>query len=143
MVQRMASVQHDPHDRADQAPAALPVLVVDDEQPILELVRDLLEEAGYAVLIATSAEQALALAQATPLALVLTDLMLPRMDGEALCLQLHADPPTADLPIILMTAAFRPRLQASFAAVLPKPFAVADLLAIVARYQRQTPPPVA
>jgi CheY-like chemotaxis protein len=142
MVQRMVPVQHDPLDRSDPSPAALPLLVVDDEQPILELVRDLLEEAGYEVLIAMSGEQALALAHATPLALVLTDLMLPRMDGEALCLQLHADPQTADLPIILLTAAFRPRLHASFAAVLPKPFAVADLLAVVARHQRQTAPPV-
>ncbi len=80
------------------------VVVVDDERPILELLQEVLEGEGYAVVTAADGMTALELVRTLRPALVLTDIMLPRMDGLTLCAQLQADPQTAHLPVLLMSA---------------------------------------
>jgi CheY-like chemotaxis protein len=58
-------------------PTRLPLLIVDDEPPILDLLHETLQDAGYPVLTASNGREALAIAEQTRLALVLTDVMMP------------------------------------------------------------------
>ncbi|MCY3981769.1 MAG: phosphate regulon transcriptional regulator PhoB [Alphaproteobacteria bacterium] len=80
------------------------VLVVEDEMPIVELLRYNLEKSGYSVSVATDGEQALEQVAEGPPDAVLLDWMLPRKSGIEVCRQLRAKPDTRMLPIILLTA---------------------------------------
>ncbi len=82
------------------------ILVVDDEPRIAALARDYLEHAGFAVQTAADGPSALALAQARSGGpdLVVLDLGLPGLDGLDVAKRLRADPATADLPIVMLTA---------------------------------------
>ena len=80
------------------------ILVVDDEEDILELVRYNLSKEGFAVTTVASGEQGLAAARAHRPALVILDLMLPGVDGLAVCQELKSDSQTADIPIVMLTA---------------------------------------
>jgi CheY-like chemotaxis protein len=80
------------------------VLIVDDNQPNIELAQFLLEDAGFVVDTASDAEQALAhIAGARP-DLILMDIQLPGMDGLHLTSRLKADPATIDIPTVAFTA---------------------------------------
>lgn len=87
-------------------PAGPPqVLVVDDQFTVRELQRSILEAAGYGVRTASDGRQALAaIAEHEDLALVLTDLHMPEMDGFALLESLRADPRHAQLPVVVVTS---------------------------------------
>ncbi len=80
------------------------ILVVDDEQSILELVRYNLARRGYRVLVAETGESALSLGNENLPDLIVLDLMLPGMDGLDVCRHLKADPRTQHIPVILLTA---------------------------------------
>ncbi|MCX5644721.1 MAG: response regulator transcription factor [Phycisphaerae bacterium] len=84
--------------------AKMKVLVVDDEADIRELVRLNLTREGYEVLDCESGEQALSLSRAKGPDLVVLDLMLPGIDGLEVCRRLKADPKTAQVPIVILTA---------------------------------------
>jgi CheY-like chemotaxis protein len=79
------------------------VLVVDDEEPICELVADVLGR-RFAATIATSGTEALAQARAQPPALVVLDVMMPDLDGYEVARRLRAEPATADVRILFCTA---------------------------------------
>jgi phosphate regulon transcriptional regulator PhoB len=80
------------------------ILVVEDESDIRELVRYNLAQEGFAVEEAADGAEALERIGRRPPDLVLLDLMLPRVSGLELCRQLRANPQTARLPIIVVTA---------------------------------------
>jgi two-component system phosphate regulon response regulator PhoB len=80
------------------------ILVVDDEPDQLTVLALLLEIEQFEVVTARDGFQALHLARNQPVALVLTDLMMPGMDGLDLCHALREDPATRHLPIILNSA---------------------------------------
>ncbi|WP_296510119.1 diguanylate cyclase [Rhodoferax sp.] len=81
-----------------------PKLLVVDDQPVhLQLLMHTLSS-DYQVYMATSGEQALALCRSDPPDLVLLDVLMPGMDGFSVCKALKADPRTAGLPIIFVTA---------------------------------------
>lgn len=80
------------------------ILVVEDNSVNMELVTDLLESHGYAVLQAYSAEEALSLARDKRPALILMDISLPGMDGLEAIKRLKADPKTRDMPVVCLTA---------------------------------------
>ena len=80
------------------------ILVVDDERDILELLRYNLVKNGYKVISAMTGEEALRLAEQTPPALVVLDLMLPGIDGLEVCRSLKARRELADVPIIMLSA---------------------------------------
>ena len=80
------------------------ILVVDDEEDILELVRYNLARDGYRVVCAASGEQALNKAGSEPFDLIVLDLMLPGIDGLEVAKRLKSKPETRHIPIIMLTA---------------------------------------
>jgi two-component system phosphate regulon response regulator PhoB len=80
------------------------VLIVEDEEDIRELVSYLLLKEGYQVAAVASGEEALALAQAQTPDLILLDVMLPGIDGMAVCQKLRADAKTAEVAVMMLTA---------------------------------------
>jgi len=80
------------------------ILVVEDEADLRELIQYNLTRGGYAVDTAETGEEAIHRARQTPPGLVLLDLLLPRMDGLEVCRRLKADPATASIPVIMVTA---------------------------------------
>jgi two-component system alkaline phosphatase synthesis response regulator PhoP len=79
------------------------ILVVDDEGNIRELVRYNLAREGYQVTTVGSGEEALKQASSKPPDLIVLDLMLPGMDGFAVCRQLKNDARTTHIPIVMLT----------------------------------------
>jgi two-component system phosphate regulon response regulator PhoB len=80
------------------------ILVVDDEEDILQLVRYNLEREGYTTICVETGEQALQEAFSAIPDLVVLDLMLPGVDGLEVCKTLKNDPKTARIPIVMLTA---------------------------------------
>lgn len=103
------------------------VLVVDDERPIVDLLQDLLQDQGYEVRRAYDGMTALQIIERDPPDLVVTDVMMPRLDGLALFNEIRTR--AATMPVILMSAAVTPRkIDATF---VPKPFDIDTLLDLV------------
>ena len=84
----------------DQRPR---LLLVDDEPTNLQVLRHILQ-ADYRLLFATDGERALQVAREQRPDLVLLDIMMPNMDGYAVCCALKADAATASIPVIFITA---------------------------------------
>src|SRR5262245_1540241 len=85
-------------------PMAPHVLVADDDAWILRMVSTVLEKRGYSVETATDGEDALQRALARTPDLLITDVMMPRLDGWALVRRLRAHTQLAMLPVIFLTA---------------------------------------
>ena len=83
----------------------LTVLLVDDEYSIVEALTELLLWRGYRILVAADGQQALQMVRAQRPDVILTDMMMPRMDGVQLIRAVWGDAGLADLPMVLMTAA--------------------------------------
>lgn len=80
------------------------VVVIDDDPMDLDLVEAVLTPAGYSVLRAGGGEEGVALVGREQPAVVLLDLLMPGIDGFAVIDRLRADPTTADVPIVVLTA---------------------------------------
>lgn len=80
------------------------ILVVDDEEDLLELVRYNLSKEGFAVRCVASGEEAIAEAKSYLPDVILLDLMLPEVDGLVVCKTLKSDPQTRHIPIVMLTA---------------------------------------
>lgn len=92
---------------AKTSTAAKTILVIDDDPRYLDVLRQRLQAVGYRVLLAFDGETGLARARELPPPdAVLTDVLLPRLDGFALCHALKSDPATAAIPVILMSAIY-------------------------------------
>ena len=105
------------------------ILVVEDNERNLKLLRDVLEYAGYDVRVARTGEDGVTLAVKEPPDLVLMDLQLPGIDGMEALRQLRASPRTADIPVVAVTAqAMRQdrerALDAGFNGYVEKPISV-------------------
>ena len=105
------------------------VLVVDDDAPVRESLKKVLQQAGYEVLLAAGAAEALERRQSGAVDLLLLDLCLPGRSGWELLEELRAMPPLA--PVILITALpnqARAARAARVGALLEKPIEVPVLL---------------
>jgi CheY-like chemotaxis protein len=116
--------------------ASRQVLVVEDNEKNMKLVRDVLRATGYTTLEATTGEDAVELAQAREPALVLMDVQLPGIDGLEALRRLRQDELTASIPILAVTAQAmsgdRERfLEAGFDGYLSKPIDIAELIQVV------------
>jgi DNA-binding response OmpR family regulator len=80
------------------------VLVADDDTWILRMIATVLEKRGYTVDTASDGEEAMALAERRPPDLLITDVMMPRMDGWTLVRHLRIRPAFVSLPVIFLTA---------------------------------------
>jgi two-component system phosphate regulon response regulator PhoB len=80
------------------------ILVVDDEEDILELLRFNLTKEGFAVVCAGSGEEALKMTRLEKPELILLDLLLPGIDGLEVANRLKNDPSTREIPVIMVTA---------------------------------------
>ena len=83
-----------------------PILVVDDIPNVLELLEVTLRFKGYPVVTATNGQEALASVAHERPALVITDILMPKMDGYALAHRLRRDPQTRAIPIIFLSATY-------------------------------------
>jgi two-component system, cell cycle response regulator len=90
-----------PRDERD-APAR--ILIVDDHEDNVELLRARLEARGYATLSAEDGQQALECVRATPPDLILLDIMMPKVDGIEVARRVKGDPTLPFIPIIMQTA---------------------------------------
>ncbi len=91
-----------------QRPCYLPamaktILVVDDDPDLVEILCSTLTEAGYEAVAANTGAEGLKKARALSPDLILLDLVLPEMDGYAVCEALRNDAHTTDIPIIMLT----------------------------------------
>ena len=112
------------------------ILIVDDEPSVRDVMATILMDAGYVVETAADGHIALEIIGAAPPDLIITDVMMPHLDGWALLERARERNPT--LPVILMSAgdsirARRMRPIPDHAAFLAKPFAIEELLAHVVR----------
>lgn len=81
------------------------VLIVDDDETIVEMLADIVIEAGHTPITAANGAAALTLARARPPALIISDVMMPVMDGYALLQAVRETPALRDTLIVLMSAA--------------------------------------
>jgi adenylate cyclase len=112
------------------------ILVVDDRPENIRLLEAVLAPRGHTVVTATSGQAALERLAATPaVQLVLLDIVMPGMDGYAVCRALREDPATRFLPVVMITASGNEEKLAAIEAgaddFLTKPFDQAELLARV------------
>jgi two-component system, cell cycle response regulator DivK len=115
------------------------VLVVEDNALNLKLIRDVLEHAGFTVLVATSGEEGVDVATRGDLDLVLMDLQLPGIDGTEAMRRIRAHPGSRELPVVAVTAfamrADREQVSsAGFDGYIEKPINTRALPEVVRRY---------
>ena len=105
------------------------ILIVDDEFGLAEMLREMLRESGYDVILAINGRLALEILGEGKVDLVLTDMMMPVMDGAELATAMRRDDKHRTTPIIMMTSlpTAVPQPDGLFDAVLRKPF-TPDLL---------------
>jgi DNA-binding response OmpR family regulator len=80
------------------------ILVVDDNRQLVQLIQEVLQRAGYVVLTAFDGLEGLTKARAETPDLIIMDINMPKLNGYQVCRTLQADPTTASLPILMLTA---------------------------------------
>ena len=104
-------------------PIQCSILIVDDEFGLAEMLCEMLRDLDYDVTIAINGRLALELLGERPVDLVLTDMMMPVMDGAELAAAMRASEAHRHIPIVMMTSLpTAPRETHLFDAVLRKPF---------------------
>ena len=122
-----------------------PILVVEDVPNILELLDVTLRFKGYPVNTACNGEEALQVVRQEKPALVITDIMMPKMDGYTLAFNLRRNPETAQIPIIFLSATYVTPEDKAFAMslgavrFLEKPVDTEDFLLTVAEVLTNSP----
>ncbi|MBI3831847.1 MAG: response regulator [Planctomycetes bacterium] len=111
------------------------VLVVDDEEPNREILRDLLKDDGYFVLTAANGSEALQLLS-DEVGLVIMDMCMPVLNGVDTCAEMNRNPKTRSIPVLFLSGCnrdsqLRPALNAGALDFVEKPIQCADLRAKV------------
>ncbi len=122
------------------------ILIIEDERDIRDLVVHYLAKEGYKVDAAPDGGKGLSMARAQKPDLVILDLMLPELDGLEVCKKLRADPKTAAIPVIMLTAKGEETdkivgLELGADDYLTKPFSPKELMARVKALLRRTEQP--
>ncbi len=110
------------------------ILIVDDDPLVIQFLEEVFAYAHYTTIAAYDGAQALEMLAVTHPNLILTDLMMPILDGVGLCRAVWANPTTQTIPLVLMTALSARRISIDFpiAGFLQKPFPIDTLLSMVA-----------
>ena len=104
--------------------------MVDDEPDLRAIARRVLERAGHDVFEAVDGQAAVDMVGQSSPDLILTDIMMPVMDGYEFIRRIQADPATADIPILAMSG-YHPRPLDADVHVITKPFQLRDLVTAV------------
>lgn len=106
------------------------ILVVDDDPPLQQFLIDILEDAGHQVRVVPHGAAAMQVLMIEHPDLIITDIMMPHLDGIGVCEQVQAQPDLAHIPIILISAGRKPphHDRCRYAAFLEKPFGLTTLL---------------
>lgn len=80
------------------------VLIIDDEDSVRLVTSRAVTFAGYEALTANGADEGMAIIRREPIRLILLDIMMPNKSGFDLLRDLHSDPTTKDIPVIVLTA---------------------------------------
>ena len=115
------------------------ILIVEDNEKNMKLVRDVLQVKGYATIEAGTAEDGIRLANEQKPDLVLMDIQLPGMNGIEALGVLRADPATAKIPVIAVTASVMQQdrkliTEAGFDGYIGKPINLKEFLATVRKW---------
>ncbi len=117
------------------------ILIADDEEPIVEMLATFVADLGYTPVVAQNGQEALDLARQHEPALIITDLMMPIMNGADLILVLRREAEAqgrASSPIVLLTAGSRRAAsKLPVEAVLLKPFDLSQLERVIRRLLEQ------
>jgi len=118
---------------------AYKILVVDDEPTIVRLMEFILARQGHEMIVAVNGEEALEKIQSQHPDLLLLDIMMPRIDGYEVAQRLRADPATAALPIIMLSAKaqdedIRKGVEVGVDEYVTKPFTPDHLVQVVTKY---------
>lgn len=121
------------------------ILVIEDDTRIQELLHYNLTRAGFSVLAAYTAEEALNIVVEKPVDLIILDLMLPGMDGMTFCRRLKSQSATQHIPVIMLTARGEDQdivagLEIGADDYIPKPFSPKVLIARIRAVLRRAPP---
>lgn len=121
------------------------ILVIEDNIDNLDLVRFLLEQSEYEVQGAADGHQGLQLAQQLHPDMILLDMSLPEIDGWTIARQLKADPATASILVVALTAHALPgdrkkALDSGCDGYISKPLDVPNFISVVATYLRKRKP---
>ena len=119
------------------------ILIVDDDEDVLELLRFSLEKNGYKIDAAISGEEAITKARGKLPDLIILDLMLPGIDGLEVCKKLKGDSKTVNIPVIMLTAKSEESdivtgLELGAQDYITKPFSPKVLVARVRRILQRT-----
>jgi len=109
------------------------VLLVDDDTNALDALKVLVAQEGYRVRTTADGADALQSAIDDPPDVVISDCMMPHMDGLSLMREMRRSNKLADVPVVLVSALMTPPAEASVVGFLRKPFAVSQLLDILRR----------
>lgn len=120
------------------------VLIIDDEWMTRDLLRMMLERAGFEVLEAVDGLDALKQVEETVPDTIILDVMMPGIDGYEVCRRLRQRPDTVDLPVLMLSAKTQPEaaeegLRAGATRYLPKPITYEDLIRNVREVLEDTP----
>ena len=122
-----------------------PVLIVEDVPNVLELLEVTLRFKGYAVITARNGEEALEVIARQKPALIVTDILMPKMDGYAFVQKLRLSPETRSIPVVFLSATYVTPEDKDFALSLgaarfmEKPIDTEDFLLTVAELVTQQP----
>ena len=124
------------------------VLVVEDEEPISQLLTYNLEKEGFTVATSPDGEEALVALDEVRPDMIILDWMLPRISGIELCRQLRARPDTREIPVIMLTARGEEEdrvrgLDVGADDYVTKPFSMSELVARMRAVLRRTAPTIA
>lgn len=120
----------------DSGRPVISILVVDDDEATLNLLGTFLRRNGYRVLLASNPVRGLELLRGDDVKLVITDLMMPHVDGIAFTQQIHELEKYRDVPVIMMTAygsdaVLDKSMRKGVAMTLSKPLELSKLLDLV------------
>ncbi|AJA48197.1 alkaline phosphatase synthesis transcriptional regulatory protein PhoP [Clostridium pasteurianum DSM 525 = ATCC 6013] len=112
------------------------ILIVDDEEHIIELIKFNLENSGYKVTFTNNGNDAVKLAKSEIPQLILLDLMIPGLDGYDVCREIRKDPSIATIPVIMITAKSEEidkilGLELGADDYITKPFSIREMMARV------------
>jgi DNA-binding response OmpR family regulator len=122
--------------------SAKKILIVDDEVDSVETIRFLLEREGNSVLVSRDGEDALNQARRENPHLIILDIMLPKLDGYKVCMQLKSDKRYKQIPILMLTAKAQQKdkilgMEAGADEYIIKPFDLAAFIEKVKTYLRK------